>query len=36
MHAGHSTPFQVGDDNPKVEAGSCYTSMQYKAVFYFH
>jgi hypothetical protein len=30
--AGHSTHFQVGGDNPKVEGGI----LQNKAVFYFH
>ena len=33
---GHSTHFKLGDDNSKVEGGSCKTSMQNKAVFYFH
>ena len=34
--AGHSTDFQVGGDNSKVEGGSCKTRLQNKAVFYFH
>jgi hypothetical protein len=29
---GHSTHFQVGGDNPKIEGGI----LQNKAVFYFH
>jgi hypothetical protein len=32
----HSTHFQVGGDNPKVEGGSCKTNIENKAVFYFH
>ena len=28
--------FQVGGDNSKVEGGSCNTSMQSKAILYFH
>ena len=36
LDAGHSTHFQVGGDNPKVERGSWKTSMENKAVFYVH
>ena len=34
--AGHSTHFQVGGDNSKVEGGSCKTRIHSKAVFYSH
>ena len=38
IYTGHSTHFQVGGDDSKVEGESSKTSMQNKAIFYryFH
>ena len=35
-YPGHSTHFQIGGDNPKVERGILQNHQQNKTVFYFH